>query len=94
MIGDPFFSDLIRFGRDRAFARMRHREIVRDFKRTQQNQAFVAFWFIGLFSFTDFRSLFLPLAVAILQKAIAECRRMRACGRYWRCNRSIEVIGI
>lgn len=89
---DCYLTDLRRHGKDRADRRRRHIDIRRDFRRRQIQLAAVGCWLILLFVIS---SVFLlgALALLVFSTATDECRRMRACGRYWQCKRSIEVIG-
>ena len=93
MSADPFFDDLKRYGGPRALRRDRHRERVREFVLRQRQLAATGGLFIVAYVVSDV-GLFAALAALMFSTATPECRRMRACGRYWQCKRSIEVIGI
>jgi hypothetical protein len=91
-----FFADLHRYGGVRAEARDRHRGERQKFKRRQQDLAAAAVVEFGFALIIGGRAgMFLALlGLFVVQCGVAETRRMRACGRYHQCNRSMEVIGI
>lgn len=91
--GAEFFTDLRRFGRERAFTRLKHRDRIREFALRQRQLATIGAVEIAFFIFSQ-HPVFSGLALLFFTTATRECWRMRACGRYWECKRSVEVIGI
>lgn len=89
-IDDPFTRKL--FNRQRARLILDHADIKRQFRHRAQSCSVLAFAFLVVFALTGF-SFFGAIAILFFSTIIDEMRRMRACGRYWRCQRSIEVIG-
>lgn len=90
---DSFFMDLKKFGGRRALARDLHNDRKREVLLRQRQLAIIGTLFIGAFAITQV-SAFALLAVLLFTTAAREAKRFRACGRYWQCRRSIEVIGI
>jgi hypothetical protein len=93
MNGDTFYADLKRYGGRRAIARQGHNETRRAFVLRQRQLAIVAALQLAVYAFTGVW-MFALLAVLAVSAGEGEARRMRACGRYWQCKRSMEVIGI
>jgi hypothetical protein len=92
-IDDTFFADLRRFGGQRALIRDQHNDRHREFRARQFQLAAAGAWCILLALFAGIE-YFGPFVILFFTTAEREARRHRACGRYWQCNRSIEVIGI
>jgi len=90
---DTFFADLRRFGGKRALARDLHNDRRREFLLRQRQLILTGALFIGALIVSDIY-WFAPLAALLFTTAEREARRHRACGRYWQCKRSLEVIGI
>lgn len=76
---------------------IRHQEDARQFILRQRQHALVAA--LELFAFVlssaPFgRAVFILCAMLCIQAGSVEARRFRACGIYYQCNRSVEVVGI
>lgn len=85
-----------KFGRDRMMTVVRHQETVREFKSRQIELVGMAVLQLVTWSVSSSEIGILCLCVFFLVATTGrdEARRMRACGRYHQCLRSIEVIGI
>lgn len=88
-----FFADLRKFGGKRALARDLHNDRRREFRLRQYELAAAGAWCLIL-ALCVGAAYFAPFVVLFFTTAEREARRHRACGRYWQCRRSIEVIGI
>ena len=90
-----FYEDLKRFGGRRALIRSDHRRTVQDFKARQRDLALAGSWFLILSLMpTGIWFVLAALGIVLFTTAKDEAKRMKACGRYWRCKRSMEVLGI
>lgn len=90
---DLFSADLKRFGPKRTLARDAHRDRIREFMLRQKQLSAAGFVQFAFYIVSGSHPFFAMLGALLFMTAIDECRRMRACGRYWQCKRSIEVIG-
>ena len=90
----------LKFGRGRAGLVLHHQETRRSFYWHQAELAAVASLNITLFAASSVmalgsgRALFASLALLCLTCGRREAQRMRACGRYHQCKRSLETVGI
>lgn len=87
----------MKFGRARMMLVLRHQEVSREFYSHQIQLAAVAATQLLFYLFTEAeigRAFFLGLALLCITTGEREARRMRACGRYHQCKRSLEVVGI
>jgi hypothetical protein len=88
-----FLRDVRLWGRARAFTRLDHADRKRTFIHRQYDIAAAgAVLMIGYVLTGSF--VFPPLITLLFTTGARECWRMRRCGRYWQCNRSLEVLGI
>lgn len=92
---DPFLKAL-KFGRKRALRILHHDQVRSSFYKRQVSLA----WASAVLLLCCAASSGLPhevfacLVLLCTGAGEREARRMRACGRYHQCKRSLEVIGI
>jgi hypothetical protein len=101
---DTFMQDAVRYGGTRALRRWEHRERIRSFRHRQGELASVGFMNLFFFAIVSYalepnwaleiiRLVYLALSITAFNIAIREIARMKATGRYWQTNGSIERIG-
>jgi hypothetical protein len=86
-----------KFGRRRVATVLHHQETRRNFYWHQCELAAVGALQVVFFAASTGpfeQAFFASLAMLCITCGEREARRMRACGRYHQCNRSLEVIGI
>lgn len=87
----------LKFGRRRVALVLHHQETRRHFFWHQFELAIVGAMHLVFFAMSMnvvAQGVFVALALLCFTTGEREARRMRACGRYHQCNRSLEVIGI
>jgi hypothetical protein len=85
----------MKFGRARMLRVLDHHEVRRSFYWRQFDLALVAGVEFGFFVFSgEAQIVFAILTLLCVICGASEAKRMRACGRYHQCRRSLEAIGI
>jgi hypothetical protein len=85
-----FLADCKRFGGDRAKLRLRRSEAAFQFRRRQGELIAVGCWFLFVYVLIGMSGMGAG-AIFFFSVATSEAERMKACGRYYRCGRSIEM---
>lgn len=82
-----------RFGPRRVNRVLDHADARHEYESRQCVHGIIGSYFILFGAFMDM-SVILLAGVAVFQMARLQQRRMKATGRYYRTNRSMEVIGV